>query len=217
MLDLYAPIDLYCERISTLFWAEPINALTNVFFVLVGLYTLVQLKRRKIKDRWIFFMGINTILIGIGSFLFHTYANFISMWADVLPIIILICSSFAYALKKVYRYNNLVTCFGAFAFLGIGFFLQFAVPPLFNGSIVYTHAFVGLIVIGLTTQRISQDISRGFTYAALIFTLSLFFRTVDPRVCDSFPLGTHFLWHTLNGLVIFFVQRGLVNFSEDHS
>ena len=35
-LDLYRPIDLYCERISPEFWAEPMNALTNGFFIFVA-------------------------------------------------------------------------------------------------------------------------------------------------------------------------------------
>jgi hypothetical protein len=25
---------------------------------------------------------------------------------------------------------------------------------------------------------------------------------IDPLVCGSFPLGTHFLWHMLNGLML---------------
>lgn len=29
-------------------------------------------------------------------------------------------------------------------------------------------------------------------------------RTIDQAVCASFPLGTHFAWHLLNGLVITF-------------
>ena len=37
---------------------------------------------------------------------------------------------------------------------------------------------------------------------AAILAVSLFFRTIDDAVCARFPLGTHFLWHTLNGVML---------------
>jgi hypothetical protein len=35
-----------------------------------------------------------------------------------------------------------------------------------------------------------------------VFCVSLIFRAIDPAVCPSFPIGTHFLWHVLNGLMV---------------
>ena len=45
--------------------------------------------------------------------------------------------------------------------------------------------------------------------AAGVFTLSVAFRTVDIAVCAAFPLGTHFLWHSLNGVVLYLLLRAL--------
>ena len=36
----------------------------------------------------------------------------------------------------------------------------------------------------------------------MILVVSLFFRTVDEPLCRDFPLGTHFMWHMLNGLML---------------
>ncbi len=36
-----------------------------------------------------------------------------------------------------------------------------------------------------------------------IFLVSLAFRTVDVASCGSLPLGTHFLWHVLNAVVLY--------------
>ena len=33
-------IDIYCERLDPSFWAEPINALTNLAFIAVGFWVL---------------------------------------------------------------------------------------------------------------------------------------------------------------------------------
>ena len=35
-----------------------------------------------------------------------------------------------------------------------------------------------------------------------IFVVSVICRMIDPLVCGSFPLGTHFLWHIFNGLML---------------
>ncbi len=39
-MDLSREIDIYCERVSAAFWAEPFNALTNVAFLVAGLAAL---------------------------------------------------------------------------------------------------------------------------------------------------------------------------------
>jgi len=46
--------------------------------------------------------------------------------------------------------------------------------------------------------------------AAAGFCLALVFRTIDLWVCPCWPLGTHFLWHLLNGSVVYLAMRGLI-------
>ena len=43
-----------------------------------------------------------------------------------------------------------------------------------------------------------------------IFTISLFFRTIDRVICPSFPAGTHFVWHLLNGAVLYLSIRAVL-------
>jgi hypothetical protein len=43
--------------------------------------------------------------------------------------------------------------------------------------------------------------------AAGVLLLSLTFRTLDLAICERFAVGTHFLWHLLNGLVLYLVGR----------
>lgn len=43
-----------------------------------------------------------------------------------------------------------------------------------------------------------------------VFCAALVFRTVDRGLCAQWPLGTHFLWHLLNGLVAYLAMRSLV-------
>jgi len=39
--------------------------------------------------------------------------------------------------------------------------------------------------------------------AAALFATSLTLRSIDQAVCGAVPTGTHFLWHTINGILLF--------------
>ena len=43
-----------------------------------------------------------------------------------------------------------------------------------------------------------------------VFFVALCFRTFDSTLCPDFPFGTHFLWHLLNGIVLYLSGRGLI-------
>ena len=40
--------------------------------------------------------------------------------------------------------------------------------------------------------------------------MSLFCRAIDREICDVFPLGSHFLWHTLNATLLYILLKQLV-------
>ena len=49
-------------------------------------------------------------------------------------------------------------------------------------------------------------------WAALIFAISVAFRSLDLALCDAYQfqgrtIGTHFIWHLLNGLALFLLLR----------
>jgi hypothetical protein len=46
--------------------------------------------------------------------------------------------------------------------------------------------------------------------AAGVYVGALFFRTIDNEVCGALPIGTHFLWHLLIGLVTYLAMRALI-------
>ena len=68
----------YCERgFDPAFWAEPFNAVSNGAFILAGLAAAVMLARSPRSDRALFewILILLVLLIGTGSFMFHTYAT----------------------------------------------------------------------------------------------------------------------------------------------
>ena len=46
--------------------------------------------------------------------------------------------------------------------------------------------------------------------AAAVFLASVVCRSVDRAVCDAFPVGTHFVWHLLNSVVLYLSMRAFV-------
>ena len=46
--------------------------------------------------------------------------------------------------------------------------------------------------------------------ALAVFSLALVFRTVDSMICPYFQIGTHFLWHILNGVLVYLSVRALI-------
>src|SRR5690606_41497716 len=61
---------------------------------------------------------------------------------------------------------------------------------------------LAVVFFGAWATR-TGDSAGGYDIAAAgIFVVSVGFRAIDPLVCEAMPLGTHFLWHSLNGLML---------------
>lgn len=203
--DLQTRFDLYCERTGPEFWSEPVNALTNLAFVMAGLWGLYATRRRG-KDAFSELLCWWVVAIGVGSFLFHTFATRLTMWADILPIA---GFTLAYTLFNLRRFMGLPWLSSLMAFVAFyvvaGVFTAL-VPDWLrdasNGSTGYLPPFLALFVFGLLVLRSGHPAGWYNLAAAGIFVVSVSFRALDPHVCEAMPLGTHFLWHTLNGLLL---------------
>ena len=72
-VDLGRILDNYCERVGTdaNFWGEPLNAVSNLAFVLAALWVLVLARREGKLDWSVGALTATLFAVGIGSFLFH--------------------------------------------------------------------------------------------------------------------------------------------------
>jgi hypothetical protein len=138
----------------------------------------------------------------VGSFVFHTVATRGAILADVIPIAIFI---YGYLLLALTRFLHLRVVAAAAAVVVFAVCAQglsaLAPPRLLNGSIGYLPALAALIVVTLATGE--QGTRRSLGLAALLFAISLGFRTADMAICPDFPLGSHFVWHVLNAVVLY--------------
>jgi len=214
-MDWMQAVDTYCERTGPEYWSEPINAITNLSFIVAAVLGWREAKARGATDagtRWLIAV---VFTVGVGSYLFHTHAQVWAMLADVLPITVFILSYLALALRRFVGLGWIASLVITVAFLGA----SRAVPGLMddsfadnalNGSEGYLPAFLALLMIGGVLRLRAHPAAPWLLSAAGIFAVSLTFRTIDLMVCDSFPLGTHFLWHLFNGALLGTLLFGMI-------
>src|SRR5262249_20480482 len=94
------PIDLYCERVTPFFWAEPVNALSNIAFLIAAFAALDRWRRKGKGDGAILALIVVVATVGLGSFAFHTVATRAAMLLDITPIGIFIYGYFLLALRR---------------------------------------------------------------------------------------------------------------------
>lgn len=150
----------------------------------------------------------------MGSFLYHTFANLWSMFADIIPIYIFQLSMIIIYGSAIGRLNKKSPVLFGFLFL-VGFILltlPFSGLPreLLNGSLAYTSAFLTLLFIGIYQAKFISSERYTLLLSAGLFLVALLFRTIDMEVCGRFELGTHFLWHAFNGIVLYLAIRAYV-------
>jgi hypothetical protein len=203
------PVDLYCERVTPSFWAEPLNAVSNIAF-LVAAYAAYELWRREGKgDPAILALIVVVVVVGLGSFAFHTLATQGAMLLDVTPIGFFIYGYFLLALRRFLLLSWPAALSSLAGFIALSVALASYVPrDVLNGSSGYFPALAALIGFGCILR--GHSVGSAMLFAAGLFVVSLFFRIIDLDVCARFPIGTHFLWHVLNAAVLYTVLRGAI-------
>lgn len=212
--DLHAQLDLYCERTGPEFWSEPVNALTNLAFVAAGLWG-VSVSRRRGRDGFALLLCWWVVAIGLGSFLFHTFATRATMWADILPIAGFTLAYTLFNLRRFLGFGWPKALAIFVAFYAVAAVLTLLVPEWLreasNGTTGYLPPFLALLFFGAWLVRVGHPVGWYNLGAVAIFVVSVTFRALDPVVCEAMPLGTHFLWHSFNGLMLGVVLAAVVN------
>jgi hypothetical protein len=222
---------MYCERgTSEALLAEPINAITNLAFLIAALAGFLLLRRGPPETRSAdhYLLVALVFLIGLGSLAFHLYADKGTALADIVPIGVFMLVYLGFALNRFLLVPPGWTVLLAIAFAAVvGVVLQLrcwdgaigfpsseaaGASPCLNGSLAYVPALVALLVIGLMLADRGHRAARWLLWAAAIFTVSIVLRSLDMALCDQAVIdgrriGTHFAWHVLNALTLFLLLR----------
>lgn len=197
------PVDLYCERLAPGLWAEPLNAWSNLGFIVAGAWLLISYRRE--RAHWTLqVLAALMLLIGLCSGAFHTFATQWAQLLDVLSIGLYITFFVACYLRHRWHAPWWLALLGMVAFYGFGRLITapFAATA-FNGSVSYFPALAALLLFGLASGIHEGWRRTGpFFAAAAVFVLSLTLRSLDLSLCPQMPIGTHWAWHLLNAAAL---------------
>lgn len=201
--------DLYCERVGSGLLAEPVNAATNIAFLVAGFVLWRQYRQSEALSIDIQLLIYLIIMIGIGSALFHTFATIWARVLDVVPILLFqLMFVWVYTRQvmgwSIVQAGTILTMVLAGALIGRLF------PHLLNGSLPYIPALIVLLVLGIHHWSRHKPIPLILLAATAVFSGALLFRVVDTAVCMQFPIGTHFLWHIANAVVLYLCVSALI-------
>lgn len=235
-MSLNEQIFIYCERgQDPAFWAEPLNAVTNgAFIIAAAVATRDHLSapagRRTLSPA---FLILLTYIIGVGSFLFHTYATRWAALADTIPIALFMLAYFGFLLRRFLGLPWIVVLAGVAAFYGAIWYagtIQCRYDELLpitsragarclNGTVSYGPAFIALIGAAILLALLRHPAWRLIGAAGIVFLASMTFRTLDLELCNrirvgDLVLGTHFLWHVLNAVTLYLLLRAAIRYGS---
>ncbi len=208
-------IVLYCERSGPGLLAEPFNTFSNLAFLFAAWRAWIVARRLNALTTGTRFLIALVVCIGIGSTLFHSFA---AEWAnslDLAPIVLFqLCYLWLYVRCGMGR--GIGTAVGCIIALLAAVHLAEQFNDALNGSLLYAPALVLLGSLGLYHFQQKKQARNLLLITTGIFLVSLFFRTIDRAICPYLSLGTHFIWHLLNGLVLYLVMKALLLNIELH-
>jgi hypothetical protein len=236
-LTSWDQVSCYCERaLNPDFWAEPVNAMSNLAFLFAALFAYTDLRAkgpRRGTQEILVLIGL-LMAVGAGSFLFHTFATKWARLADVTPISLFITLYMVSALRWFFglglwsaaALSGLVVGVTLIMFLCGGVLPEGLCAVLrtsLSGSLAYVPALIALGGVGTILYRRKHRATDWVLSALCVFTVSLILRTLDgwPRGnaigCmvremgeQTVALGTHSLWHILNAVALYLLLRALI-------
>jgi hypothetical protein len=207
-MDLFAHIDNYCERTDPSLWSEPLNALTNLAFLIAGIVLWQQARGTRLQTE---LRVLATLVFGVGicSGLFHVFGTVWGMWLDVISIGIFILTYLHRYLRRIVLWPTWACWLGVLTFVAIDRVVAAIGSLGLNGSEGYLLPAATLCLFTLWSRLRKTAATPWLGMATLIFIVSLTARTLDMALCEVWPAGTHFAWHLLNALVLYCCVRGL--------
>jgi len=213
------PNHCFCETITHGFIRQPVNAYTNLAYIIIGIYILIYLfhtrsnrqKKNRITglSRKIFILfGLASIAVGIGSFIYHAGFTFLGMELDDDTMYLI--GSFMLFWGCAHIQSMSVRRFLLFYFLLniclelIIYFFPVLRGPLFGllvlGSILIDRL---IILYQKTTSQVKY-----LVWGVGLFTLGYLVWIPDytKQICvpNSIIQG-HAIWHVLTALAILMI------------
>lgn len=190
---------IYTETNLEAFVAEPFNAVTAFFFLMIAVYWLFKLRKTYRVHLFLFVSSLILLVGGLGGTIYHAFrVSKFALLMDWLPIVILCFSASVYFLVKLFG----KLYFGVLAFIVfmlLEFLNHWLMPPHYAVNISYVlMALMVLIPIMLYLIRTNWRNGIWILIAFTGFLFAIINRSIDHL--EVLAIGTHFLWHIFGAI-----------------
>lgn len=205
----------FCEEQLCAWITQPANSWSNIGFFIVGI--LIHRLASREGQSHLKMIGISSVLVGIGSGMFHISGTFFFEVFDLLGMFMIGALLFCLNLQRLGAYSNrLVTmiyvaiCSGSLALMFI-----WRASGIATFSTLITLACLTELLLHLRRDEISY---KYLMYTCGLFTLSVVIWGLDLSKTLCIPnnhiLTGHAVWHLLNALAIYFIYRFYCQFQS---
>lgn len=208
-------VDNYCERTDGSFWSEPLNAVSNVSFLIASVAAWLVVRRAAratgAPAAELSALPVLIFAIFVGSSAFHTTATRWGLALDSGSIAVFLVYFVVLWARLYWDLPWSRAWLAAPVFLAgtaLISLLPLGLPGSYLAALLGMGALAGLLFFSRQPDR--RQHWPWYLGAALVFAVSLTSRTLDQPLCDEVPIGTHYVWHTLNGLVLYLVTHAAV-------
>lgn len=203
--------ECWCEAARTGAWIlEPVNAWTNLLFILAGLVFFFKArsltnKTNQLNSLEIFpkLYGFALVFVGLGSFFYHASQTFAGQWFDVfgMYLVSMFYISYNFYRTRFFKLNGfLIFYFSTCVLLGL---IINCYPEtrrwLFGMSILFT-----LIQTLWIQKRLAPQMNKYFLAGAVTaygVAQTVWLLDKNRVWCDPYAwMNGHGLWHLLTGL-----------------
>lgn len=181
----------YCEQ-----GIQWVNAISSLSF-LIAATALYYSRKKNIRSVLVVLIA----LTGIGSFVWHVKSTAVTFFLDSVPIALFLVT-YTYFLVRNRRFGIAFT--GLFAAILVSVSLLRPADAFFKGAQPYVVALVFMaMLLG------NRNIRNKLMLPLISFAAALVFRQVDSVLCTFFPVGTHFMWHILVAIAVYYAVKKL--------
>lgn len=212
-------VDFYCERTSASLFAEPLNAVSNLAFIVAGWFAWQEFLRDPSRrdDPLITWLIVLMPVVGLGSLTFHTVGTQWASWADVIPILIFMLLYLWLATQRYLHWPTGVSAIALLVFLLSTLALErFAPPTLLAGGAMYLPTVAACLGIVLAPIHADRQVRRIIALAVAQFLIGFTLRSLDEPLCAMLPIGLHYFWHVSNAVVLYLLVYAAILHGRAH-
>ena len=208
------PHNCFCEAIGNGLIRQPINAYTNIAYVLIGIIILVYLSRTKhqfmlrspisnLPRKLFILFGIACIAVGIGSFLYH--ASFIFLGEELDDDSMYLIGSFMLFFELAHHHKISTRQFILY-YLILNLLLETLIYflPVVRGGVFAILVVTSIVLVEVSIHRKIVSSQRRQFYTAIgLFGVAYFIWILDKTHLLCYPTSLfqgHAIWHLVSAL-----------------